>query len=312
MTTTAPPMSSSTTEYTSTTEAPTTTCEPTKQVNQTPVGCLPETDTGPDEKVSPPSEDTSGRVRSDSKSEESIKIRKQVESGEITRDTAESLKDSVRMQKRAYGAVDNPICTTGEEDTCVQKPEWASCPGTPGDTTYNWLEFERPESPGTDLPLNPQEIEEDIENLTPTQLEERLCKRRFTRKTYIKMWGSEEAVRRWNRQWLEARRKRNQLEKMHAQNAWLREKMRNHARLKRRMYRCKDQSKIPSQNEDVQINKAFYFRFSYNNQVPCMPSDMDKHFSKFNKPPFKNGGLVGCVKAVDEFEKLRVQKKEPA
>lgn len=291
----------------------------TKPPKRTPVGCLPETpapevELTQDEcktTVAPevdPNAVPPGRVRVTRDTEETIKIKDQIKAGELPRDTADSIHQSSKMQKMAFGEEEHPVCTTGEEEALVEKQEWASCPGTPGDTTYDWLQFERPESPGDVTMPKPPKLE-DLSHLTQTQLEERMCKRRHKRQKYIKMWGNEDALRRFTRHKLEARRKRKQLEKMHAQNTWMREKMRNHARKKRRMYRCKDQSKIPSLNEDIQINKAFYFRFNYNNQVPCMPSDMDKHFTQFKKPPFKNGAVLSCVKAVDEFEKLRVQKK---
>ena len=204
-------------------------------MESTPVGCLPKSagadnmmDEMKKESCEPPLEE--GRVRADPNSEEAMKTKAEVESGEIPRDTSDSIEGSVKMQKMAYGEVTNPVCTMGNEAMAVPQEEWASCPGAPGDTTYDWLVYERPESPEAKLPPANTGYK-NFENLTPTQIEERLCKKRISKLEYVKMWGSEEAIRRFTRHKLEARRLRKTLEKKHAQNAWLREKMRNHSRM---------------------------------------------------------------------------------
>lgn len=125
---------------------------------------------------------------------------------------------------------------------------------------------------------------------------------------YTSLWGSSRAMTVRKKLELEMKKKRKYYELLHDRNRRRREKERHKAREKRRMIRCRDQSKIPELTGNISVNKAFHFRFNYNMQLPYMPSSMDEHFKRYKKPPFKYylKGLDPCRKQVDEFEKLRV------
>ncbi|KAK7601441.1 hypothetical protein V9T40_008882 [Parthenolecanium corni] len=135
------------------------------------------------------------------------------------------------------------------------------------------------------------------------------CKGKYaTLEKYTSLWGSTKAVSAHKKLELEMKKKRKHLELLHERNRKRREKERLRAKEKRRMLRCRDQAKIPQLTDNISVNKAFYFRFNYNKQLPFMPSAMDEHFKKYKKPPFKHyhKGSRPCHKHVDEFEKLRV------
>lgn len=255
--------------------------------------------------------------------------------GEVTRDSAEIIEGAsefktgltrdmaeVREHKMAEEAAANdplPQCRFGGESEPlkpidVQQLEASGCGqkscgtlGTPGDID-NEFAPDRAESPASAKRF---EMQVEVTPL-PSYAGETSCKKRRKTTEYVSFWGSSNALGQWTKNKVEMKRKRKLLEKMHAKNRWLREKMRQRAREKRKMLRCRDQSKIPESRDDITINKTYYFRFSYNHRVPCMPSTMSSHFEKFKKPPFKHfqKGFKACYKQVDEFEKLRVCDKK--
>lgn len=177
-------------------------------------------------------------------------------------------------------------------------PEGCGSLATPGDIDSAFVK-DRPESPPS-----AREFEMD-------QFGETACKKRRKRCKYFSVLNSG-SISQWKKHEIEMKRKRKLLEKMHAKNHWLREKMKQRAREKRKMLRCRDRSKIPETQDNIYINKTYYFRFNYNKQLPCMPSTMNSHFEKYKKPPFKHfqRGLHTSYKHIDEFEKLRVCEKK--
>lgn len=177
-------------------------------------------------------------------------------------------------------------------------PEGCGSLVTPGDIDSAFVK-DRPESPPS-----VSEFEKD-------QFGETVCKKRRKKCNNFSLLSSG-SISQWKKHEIEMKRKRKLLEKMHAKNYWLREKMKQRAREKRKMLRCRDQSKIPETQDNIYINKTYYFRFNYNKHLPCMPSTMNSHFEKYKKPPFKHfqRGLHTGYKHIDEFEKLRVCEKK--
>lgn len=180
----------------------------------------------------------------------------------------------------------------------------AEAVATPGDVCAQFCK-ERPESPSSGYSIR-KAIGTD-----------RMAKRRSVQKckgtyasleTYKTLWGSSKAVGARKKLELEMKKKRKYYERVHERNKRRRENERRRAKEKRRMLRCRDQSKIPEAIGDISINKAFYFRFNYNQRLPFLPSAMDQHLKRFKRPPFRryHKGSRSCRKLVDEFEKLRV------
>lgn len=126
---------------------------------------------------------------------------------------------------------------------------------------------------------------------------------------YTSLWGSGKAVDYRKRLETQMKKKRKLLEKMHLKDFLRRQKMRRRAKEKRAALKQKDQTKIPSGDDNLRINKAYGLRLNYNKQLPLMPADMRRHMDKFKKPPFKQyvtGKKPYCAKRIDEFDKLRV------
>lgn len=176
---------------------------------------------------------------------------------------------------------------------------------TPGDICPQFCQ-DRAESPSSGYSLQ----KAITGGLHPTKVKGvKTCKGMYrSMENYTNLWGSSRAMSVRKKLELEMKKKRKFYELLHDRNRRRREKERRRAKEKRRMIRCRDQSKIPQLTETISVNKAFYFRFNYNKQLPFMPSAMDEHFKKYKKPPFKyfHKGSRPCYKQVDEFEKLRV------
>lgn len=211
------------------------------------------------------------------------------------------------LEQNRSGPEVEPVAHAAIDDEDVTKTEpvpEAKDVATPGDVCKEFY-GERPPSPYADYNIK-KAMSKRKKGQRPELMQ---CKGKYTSQhIYKSLQGSLTAIKIRKKRELEMQKRRKYYERLHERNKWRREKERCRAKEKRRMLRCRDQSKIPENVGNISINKAFYFRFNYNQQLPFLPSSMDQHMNRFKRPPFRryHKGSHPCHKLVDEFEKLRV------